>query len=200
MHEVAHDTHRPAWIGEDDAHAGPEQRLQPVAPRADGQIARAQIDHFRGVVQRHRTGFRKAPGASTSSGTLLATRPSAMPMKNKPPGRRCASTRFDHRTLGVGIEVDQHVPQEDRVERAGRIDRLAQIELAESNLRAQAGVHLHQAGRLAFAAQAVALQPLGRRRGAAGPQGNTPSQAARSTRSLMSVPSTLQSAGTRPKR
>ena len=91
--------------------------------------------------------FRNAPGATDSIGVCTA-RGLGDADEEEPPGLSCASTASTT-ALGGGVEVDQHVAQEDGVERADGLGRLVQVELAEPHVLAQLGLHLHHALRLA---------------------------------------------------
>ena len=63
--------------------------------------------------------------------------------------------------VALGGEVDQHVAQQHDVEGPDVLDRQAQVELAELHALAQLVLDLHQAFRIAFAAQAVLLEAAG---------------------------------------
>ncbi len=56
-------------------------------------------------------------------------------MSSHPPGCSTEAARHDHLPLGLGIEIDQHVPQEHEVEQPEVRQRLVQVHLQELHSR-----------------------------------------------------------------
>ncbi len=93
VHDVAHRPNGAARVREHDGDTGAQQGLHALIAQAQHHVARVQDVQGPTRTGAHLSALRKTPGARLFMDTVLGALPSAVPMKNRPPGRRRATTR-----------------------------------------------------------------------------------------------------------